>query len=161
MVNKNVEKRKHQEIFINLNKSMYFTASKQLKPPTFDDFSVVESFFFRTFRSCSVCSGGIWPEADRGGLVPKLTSSLGYFTVIPGLVQKIYPSSKRNLKNHGLYMVFTMGFYMVFVIDGCPAICVQKVSWRDGQHPVHGMGSTCSTTPALETFTPGAKKVQS
>jgi hypothetical protein len=25
---------------------MYFTASKQLKPPTFDDFSVVESFFF-------------------------------------------------------------------------------------------------------------------
>jgi len=59
MVNKNVEKRKHQEIFINLNKSMYFTASKQLKPPTFDDFSVVESFFFRTFRSCSVCSGGI------------------------------------------------------------------------------------------------------
>ena len=164
MVNKNVEKRKHQEIFINLNKSMYFTASKQLKPPTFDDFSVVESFFFRTFRSCSVCSGGIWPEADRGGLVPKLTIHWGISRLYLAWCRR-FTLRRNETWNMFETMVFTWFlpwvFTWFFVIDGCPAICVQKVSWRDGQHPVHGMGSTCSTTPALETFTPGAKKVQS
>ena len=128
MVNKNVEKRKHQEIFINLNKSMYFTASKQLKPPTFDDFSVVESFFFPHLPQLFRVFLRHLTWSRWGGLVPKLTSSLGYnwlgaWEDLPFKVETKLETCSKPWSLHGFYH----GFYMVFVIDGCPAICVPCV----------------------------------